>query len=332
MPARRALRLLAASAAISLALSAPAPTAAAAFSFAAPGFGRAGRGRRTAPAPAADAADAADAAGAAVPTSAQVEAATLAWVRGTVVGLNLCPFAEPALRIPGAVRTVVVRGDDPQSASRAVEGVMLAHRAGDAGAVGTTTLVVCPELFPDDFERYLSVVQYLEVRVMEAHGLHGDVQIAPFHPLLTYDGARSAAERIGAYTNRSPYPIFHVLRTADVDGAVEGPVCRGDPGRVWRRNARLLSNLREALGWTGAVRVLTGSDPARGSSFVGSLRGAVANLLQLPGLRRRLGPGRANVDDGEVVQEVLRRTKKEMQQEEAEGGAVKDVIRGVWAR
>ena len=71
---------------------------------------------------------------------------------------------------------------------------------------------------------------------------------------------------------------------------------------------------------------------ARGEVLLGSLRGAVANLLQLPGLRRRLGPGRANVDDGEVVQEVLRRTKKEMQQEEAEGGAVKDVIRGVWAR
>ena len=49
-------------------------------------------------------------------------------------------------------------------------------------------------------------------------GLEGVIQVASFHP--QYQFAGTDPDDITNYTNRSPYPILHLLREASVSAAV----------------------------------------------------------------------------------------------------------------
>ena len=226
------------------------------------------------------------------PSDADVEAITKRWITRAVIGLNLCPFAERPLRTK-ELSFHTIRGDNPEHIIEAVTEQLLLKKD-EKG----TSLVICPE-FPDDFEEYMALVQFIETRVMVYFDLVGHVQIAPFHPNFTFD---SADENIDVFTNRSPYPMFHVLRESEVGAAVT-KLC-GDPGKVWRRNKRLLEIMEEKLGRSRVVQFLLG----RGKS-----------------------EDDATDDDNAAVNQALRQTKEEMDLEDTDGQR-KEVIRGGWLR
>ncbi len=71
-------------------------------------------------------------------------------------------------------------------------------------------LSLCPNLFPSNFNAFLEVYNMLQDGVLVEHDLSEDLQIAPFHPFFEFEG--SGADGVDNYTNRSPYPIFHILR------------------------------------------------------------------------------------------------------------------------
>ena len=87
---------------------------------------------------------------------------------------------------------------------------------------------------------------------MENLNLHGIVQLAPFHPQFVFEG--SAPDGIDNYTNRSPYPMFHILREDEVSRAVDK--LDGDAGKVWRRNIDLLEMMVDRFGKEVAVRAM----------------------------------------------------------------------------
>ena len=140
------------------------------------------------------------------PTNAAVRSRSLDWIRRVVVGYNFCPFAGRPLR-EGRLRVSVVRGDDDEHVAAAVAWELVARS--DAARPGTT-VVVAPDYRPSDFEGYMLLVQRLQEDVVEEHGLEGLVQIAPFHPRFEFAG--SGPEGVDNFTNRSPYPMFHILR------------------------------------------------------------------------------------------------------------------------
>mmetsp|Transcript_14846 Transcript_14846/g.31935 ORF Transcript_14846/g.31935 Transcript_14846/m.31935 type:complete len:316 (-) Transcript_14846:103-1050(-) len=222
------------------------------------------------------------------PSDAEVETKTLAWMKRAVIGLNLCPFAERPLKTK-ELSLHVARGDDPQTISEAVAEQLLRKRD-ERG----TAFVIAPDFCPDDFDEYMAMVQFLEERVMTFHDLHGHVQIAAFHPDFTFDGS---GDNIDVYTNRSPYPAFHVLREDEVGRAVKK--LGGDPGKVWRRNKRLLEILEDKLGRLSVVKLLLG-------------RG------------RRDGKKNEDEDDTHktngLVEEAMAQTRMEMETEDEEGG------------
>lgn len=84
----------------------------------------------------------------------------------------------------------------------------------------TTTLITVnavPDL--DDFLLFLAVVERCE-RILESDSqLDGKIQLATFHP--DYQFAGEEVGDPGSYTNRSPYPTVHLLRTVDVSRAVD---------------------------------------------------------------------------------------------------------------
>ena len=74
-----------------------------------------------------------------------------------------------------------------------------------------------------------------------ALGLTGTFQIASFHP--AYQFAGTAADAVENYTNRSPYPMLHLLREESVTAVA------GDPRELLeipRRNRATLNSLGRA--------------------------------------------------------------------------------------
>ena len=188
-----------------------------------------------------------------------------------MIGYGLCPFADRPLR-EGRLRLVVVRGDDDEEVASAVV-YELVSRSGDSNP--GTTVVIAPEYHPDDFEKYMSLVSYIEEDVMDDLDLVGKVQLAPFHPKFVFDG--SGIDGIDNFTNRGPYPMFHVLREDEVSIAVDK--LDGDAGKVWRRNVDLLGRMEGRYGREGAARMMEGGED-RGEGGGGALPEGMDELLR----------------------------------------------------
>ena len=156
-----------------------------------------------------------------------------------MIGLKLCPFAEPVHQC-GRIRYRV-------SEQRTAEGLLdelgaeLAFLSGpDAGAC-ETTLLIHPWVLTDfmNFNDFLAVGE----RLVADLGLEGELQIASFHPGYRFAGTQP--EDIENYTNRSPYPTLHLLREASIERALaEVP----DPDEIYRRNIRTMRRLGHE-GW-----------------------------------------------------------------------------------
>ena len=167
-------------------------------------------------------------------TEAAVRAATERWVRELVVGLNLCPFAAAPLQ-GGRIRYVVC-------AARDFAGIYRAFLAEVETLLGLspyqaeTSLFIVPEGL-DDFETYLQLLAVAE-EALDAAGLDGVLQLASFHP--DYVFADAAADDPANYSNRSPYPMLHLIREAGLSAALES---YPDPEAIPARNVRRLREL-----------------------------------------------------------------------------------------
>ena len=104
-----------------------------------------------------------------------------------------------------------------------------------------TTLLIHPWVL-NDFAEYNQFLEVCEAAVAEL-GLEGELQVASFHP--QYQFADTQPDDIENFTNRSPYPMLHLLREASVERAV---AAAGDTEEIYRRNIRTLRELGH-LGW-----------------------------------------------------------------------------------
>ncbi len=143
-----------------------------------------------------------------------VIAATRDWLEKAVIGLGLCPFAK-AVHARGQIRYVVSPAQSPEAL---VEDLMAELRALDAAdpAAVDTTLLIHPGVLAD-FEDYNDFLDIADALLDELE-LSGVIQIASFHPQYRFEGTmRDAIEN---YTNRSPYPMLHLLREDSIEKAV----------------------------------------------------------------------------------------------------------------
>lgn len=156
-------------------------------------------------------------------------ARTLAWVRDFVVGLDLCPFAAGPLA-RGEVRVAVVDDEAFDDCVRATL-AELVHLDEDPST--ETTLVVFSRGLAG-LDALLDAAAAVEQLVEDA-GFSGLVQVVSFHPEYRFEGA--LADDPANATNRSPYPMLHLLREASVTDAVSA---HPDPEGIPARNAEKL--------------------------------------------------------------------------------------------
>lgn len=160
---------------------------------------------------------------------------TKAWVRSFIVGMNVCPFAQREVE-RGSVRYVVVRS---KLSSVALEELMAEVDYLDQHPEVETTLIIFPTLF-SEFIQYLDFVDAAEALMFE-QGCEGVYQLATFHPKYCFAGAEQ--EDVSNYTNRSPYPMLHIIREASLEKAIE---FYGDTSAIPERNIELMENTGKA--------------------------------------------------------------------------------------
>jgi uncharacterized protein len=169
----------------------------------------------------------------------EVVAATRAWVEKAVIGLDLCPFAR-TVYIRDQVRFVVSEAETPEDLLADLIRELRALEAADPEAVDTT-LLIHPRVL-GDFLDYNDFLDVAEAAVADL-GLEGEVQVASFHP--RYQFAGTEPDDVENYTNRSPYPILHLLREASVERAV---AAFPDPSEISEKNVETLRRLGRE-GW-----------------------------------------------------------------------------------
>lgn len=164
---------------------------------------------------------------------------TLAWLERAVIGLNLCPFAK-AVYVKGQVHVAVSAARTADAVNADLRAELLALLALDA-EVRDTTLLVLPQALPDflDFNDFLDEAD----AVLDELDPDGDIQIASFHPDYQFGGTEP--DDVTNYSNRSPYPILHLLREDSVERAVEAVPEAAD---IFERNMETLRALG-AEGW-----------------------------------------------------------------------------------
>jgi hypothetical protein len=169
-----------------------------------------------------------------------VKAQTLHWVRDFIVAHTICPFAQREVE-QDSVRIEVVRS---KKIAVALEELMAEVAWLDEHKDTETSLLVFPTLFRD-FEHYLDFVDLAESLLAE-QGYEGIYQLATFHP--DYCFADAEPEDAANYTNRSPYPMLHLLREASLENAI---AAYGDTEQIPARNIAYL----EAMGSEAAEAI-----------------------------------------------------------------------------
>ena len=134
------------------------------------------------------------------------------WVETMVVGMNLCPFAKREL-VKNRVRFVTTTSTTQEQLLMALQAEL--ELLNTDPSVETTLLIHANVL--QDFHDYNQFLGYADSLLVEM-GLEGIYQIASFHPHYQFDGTKpDAAEN---YTNRSPYPMLHLIREASLERAI----------------------------------------------------------------------------------------------------------------
>ena len=146
-----------------------------------------------------------------IPTE-QIIAQTQQWISAVVIGCNLCPFAAKEFK-RGAIHYQIERPPRPEDGVRAF--LLECQRLDDHPAIDTTLLI-----FPDAYQRfrdYLNLVEGVQ-DALEAGDYEGIYQVASFHPQYRFAGAPKSDP--ANYTNRSVYPMLHLLREETIERAL----------------------------------------------------------------------------------------------------------------
>ncbi len=137
---------------------------------------------------------------------------TKKWIKDVVIDLNFCPFAAKAL-LKKSIHYAVIEN---ASVKTTLETLIKEMQHLDTNDSIETTFIILPNNF-SGFEDYLDLVDAAQ-QLLEEEGYEGIYQLASFHPEYCFDGAEK--DDAANYTNRSVYPMLHLLREESITKAL----------------------------------------------------------------------------------------------------------------
>lgn len=172
----------------------------------------------------------------------QVQIDVARWLNEVVIGLNLCPFAGKPTR-ENRVRFVISAATDDEMLLQDLQREMELLDEKSADEI-ETTLVIIPNHLQDffDYNQFL----HWAAQLIKRNSWTGVYQLASFHP--NYCFANAEPDDPENLTNRSPYPIVHIIREASLERALEYfPDVETVPHNNMKRMRGLLQKEREQL-------------------------------------------------------------------------------------
>lgn len=150
---------------------------------------------------------------------------TQKWIANVVVGCNFCPFAAREVK-NNTIFYTVETGSDKATCLKKLTTEL--ERLDNDVAIATSFIIV-PNGYANFYD-YLQLVELAE-KLINKLGYEGVYQVASFHPQYLFAG--SADNDAANYTNRSPYPMLHLLREEQMEQALENFT---EPERIPERN------------------------------------------------------------------------------------------------
>lgn len=159
--------------------------------------------------------------------------ATKNWLEHFIIKHNLCPFAAKPFRQDRVRYVSCPAKDEKELVDKLIDEIILLK---DADIKETETSLVIAPLMLGDFLYYN---QFLDIAdsIIDELKVEGIIQIASFHP--DYQFADLDSDDVRNYTNRSPYPMFHLIREDSIEKARE----MMDTEAIPDRNMNLLLEL-----------------------------------------------------------------------------------------
>jgi uncharacterized protein len=145
--------------------------------------------------------------------SEQIIVHTKKWINDVIIGCNFCPFAAKVIKqqaVHFEVDTCVYSAFSPTSFLNEI------NRLDNDEKIETSFLIYSNSF--ESFDDYVDMVALAE-EFLEENEYEGIYQLASFHPL--YQFANSPIDDPANFTNRSVYPMLHLLREASIDKALE---------------------------------------------------------------------------------------------------------------
>ena len=157
---------------------------------------------------------------------------TKKWLSTVIIGHGLCPFAKREFDLDRIHYAVI----EAAGLEAQLEQLILHCAALDHYENRETSLLIFPTAL-SEFDDYLDMLDIAQ-DLLKSQNYEGTYQLASFHPLYLF--ADVPADDPSHYTNRSPYPMLHILREASVEAVLK---TYPDPENIPTRNIQLTQKL-----------------------------------------------------------------------------------------
>jgi len=162
------------------------------------------------------------------PNEANEVLATKEWLNDIVIGLNICPFAKKEF-VNNTIHYHLSKTEQVKTALHEfIEQCQYLQNHDEL----ETTLIIYGEGFRG-FDRYLDLVDYANDLLVNS-GFEGIFQVASMHPEYCFDG--EDYDDASNFTNRSPYPIIHIIRETSMSRVLS---VYNEPEKIPENNIKL---------------------------------------------------------------------------------------------
>ena len=156
------------------------------------------------------------------------------WLNNFVIHYNICPFAKKVY-IQNQIGYTVGESENEETLLHQLAQEMRLLNRIPASEIDTSLFIIPNAL--TDFYDFLDFVELAELILAELN-LEGVLQIATFHPKYQFAGTEK--EDVENFTNRSPYPMLHLIREDSMEQALKN---YPNPEEIPNRNIALMNKL-----------------------------------------------------------------------------------------
>lgn len=135
------------------------------------------------------------------------------WLSSFIIKHNICPFAKRVFDKKSIHYEVVISDKLENQLQELIYSCEQLDRETELEDGLETSLLILPKGLAD-FDDFLDFLE-LANELMHKQGYEGIYQLASFHPDYCFEGVD--VDDASNFTNRSPYPMLHLIREASLE-------------------------------------------------------------------------------------------------------------------